>query len=60
MRKNRKTLFIIIVVVLLPILLFLLYSSDYYHADETAEKAMTGTDQVNVSEIKEGWLFDCP
>ncbi len=60
MRKNRRLLFIIIVVVLLPLLLFLLYSSDYYRADETAEKAMTGTDQVNVSEIREGWLFDGP
>ena len=60
MRKNRRLLFIVIAVILLPLLLFLLYSSDYYHADETAEKAMAGTDKVNVSKIREGWFFDGP
>ena len=60
MRKNRRLLFIVIAVILLPLLLFLLYSSDYYHADETAEKAMAGTDKVHVSKIREGWFFDGP
>ena len=60
MRKNRRLLFIVIAVILLPLLLFLLYSIDYYHADETAEKAMAGTDKVNVSKIREGWFFDGP
>ena len=39
---------------------FLLWASVYYHADDTAARAMQSDDSVTVEQMKSGWLFDGP
>ena len=42
------------------IIAFLLWASVYYHADDTAIKAMQSDGVVTVEQTKSGWLFDGP
>lgn len=45
-------------VVLLLIAVMLVYFGIYYHAEETAQKAMNGTDTVRVEAVRSGTWFD--
>ena len=55
-RKKRLLLLIPLVLVLA----FALYVTDYYHADETALRAMESDGAVSVEQTDYGWRFDGP
>ena len=62
--KTRKWKFRVLVPVFALIdalvIAFLLWASAYYHADDTAVKAMQSDGVVTVEQTKSGWLFDGP
>ena len=62
--KTRKWKFRILVPLFALIdalvIAFLLWASAYYHADDTAVKAMQSDGVVTVEQTKSGWLFDGP
>ena len=62
--KTRKWKFRILVPILAVIdavlIAFLFWTSDYYHAGETAQAAMHTDDIVSVEKTNGGWLFDGP
>ena len=62
--KTRKWKFRILVplfaLIDVLVIAFLLWASAYYHADDTAVKAMQSDGVVTVEQTKSGWLFDGP
>jgi len=46
------------VVLVLLCAVAVIYLSIYYHADETAQEALKGTDTVRVEKLSDGYLFD--
>ena len=59
MKKKRLWIIPLAVLVLLAVL-FLGYTSQYYQADGTAERALASDDSVTVEQTDYGWFFDGP
>lgn len=58
---KKKIIIIIIIILFAGILAYgLYYVNDYYHADETAQKYINGTDNVSVIKTSNGLLLDGP
>lgn len=62
MKKFGKKKWLMIPVILMVVLMifFVLYVRDYYHSDECVEFYLRGTEEVEVSEIEEGYYLDGP
>lgn len=58
---NRKIILAIIALIILGIIAYgIYYINDYYHADDTAESYLNGTDNVKVIKTANGMLLDGP
>jgi len=60
-RQHKRWIWIIpAAAILLLCIAFLIYTGQYYHADESANAALTSDDTVKVMQTEYGWLFDGP
>ena len=55
---KKKIIGIVIIIILLIIGYGIYYINDYYHAEETAQKLINGTDDVSVIKTSSGLLLD--
>ena len=58
--RARLKLLIPLGILLVLIAAFLIYTGIYYHADETAQKALQSDASVQISKADYGWFFDGP
>ena len=55
----KRTRWIVLVILIIAALAWILYTSDYYRADETAQRAMESED-IRITGTDFGWYFDGP
>jgi len=59
-RKRFRFLLIPIFTIVIIGCAFLIYTGIYYHADESADRALRSDEKVRVEKTDTGWLFDGP
>ena len=58
---SKKTILIILLIILISIIAFsYYYINDYYHADDSVQEYINGTENVSVTTIENGLFIDCP
>lgn len=59
-KKRRQYRFLPFCLFIILMISFICYSNVYYHSEDQAESCLISTEQVKVTEIQEGLLFDGP
>ena len=61
-RMGKRSLFLLILILMIVIIgcAFFVYTGIYYHADESADRALRSDEKVHVEKTDTGWLFDGP
>lgn len=59
-KRGKRVILIIIIIIVVLLAAMMIYLGRYYHADADAIEALDSDEQVTVTEISEGYLFDGP